>query len=182
MVQVFYGFRDASGKQFGAMLSKNYNCKTRLAEPARARDEIRFCIGLWSAAEEEESSNYKELRILVDTVLEEARAGWMHDCELFMFTDNSTVESCFYWENSKSQLLHMLVLDLRTMDMTYGMTLHVIHVSVKQMIAQGTDGCSRGSLMEGVMAGCDMLSFVDLARTAVEHHPPLLDWVRSWTD
>ena len=49
------------------------------------------------------------------------------------------------------------------------------------MIAQGTDGCSRGSLMEGVMAGEDMLTFVDLGRSAVERHPPLLDWVRTWT-
>ena len=76
----------------------------------------------------------------------------------------------------------MLVLDLRSLEMTYGMTVHVIQVSGKQMIAQGTDGCSRGSLMEGVMAGHDMLSFVNLACTAVEHHPPLLDWVQSWTD
>jgi hypothetical protein len=49
------------------------------------------------------------------------------------------------------------------------------------MIAQGTDGCSRGLMMEGVMAGMDMLSFIDLGRTAVKHHPPLLDWVRLWT-
>ncbi len=179
---MFYGFGDASGKQFGAMLSKNYNCKTRLAEPARARNGIQFCIGLWFAAEEEESLNYKELKNLVDTVSEEARAGWMRDCKLFLLTDNSTVESCFYWGNSKSRLLHMLVLDLCTLEMTYGMTVHVIHVSGKQMIAPGTDGCSRGSLMEGVMAGCDMLSFVDLACTAVERHPPVLDWVQSWTD
>jgi hypothetical protein len=49
------------------------------------------------------------------------------------------------------------------------------------MIAQGTGGCSRGSLMEGVMAGQDMLSFIDLSRTAVERYPPVLEWVRSWT-
>jgi hypothetical protein len=182
VVQVFYGFVDASGKQFGTMLSKNYNCKTRLAEPARAGNRIQFCIGLWSAAEEKESSNYKELKNLVDTMSKEARAGRMRDCKLFMFTDNSTVESCFYRGNSKSRLLHMLVLDLRTLEMTYGMTVHVIHVSGKQMIAQGTDGCSRGSPMEGVMAGPDMLSFVDLACTVVERHPPLLYGVQSWMD
>ena len=66
--------------------------------------------------------------------------------------------------------------------MAYGMTIHVIHVSGKRMIAQGTDGCSRGSLMEGVMTGQDMLLFVDLSRTAIERHPPVLDWVRSWTE
>ena len=32
------------------------------------------------------------------------------------------------------------------------------------------------------MAGEDMLSFIELSRTAVERHPPLLDWVRSWTE
>ncbi len=32
------------------------------------------------------------------------------------------------------------------------------------------------------MSGRDMLSFIDLGRTAVERHPPLLHWVRSWTD
>ncbi len=50
------------------------------------------------------------------------------------------------------------------------------------MIAQGTDGCSRGLLMEGVMSGQDMLEFVDLSHTAVEPHPPLLEWVRLWTE
>ncbi len=62
------------------------------------------------------------------------------------------------------------------------MTIHVIHVSGKRMIAQGTDGCSRGSLMEGVMTGLDMLLLVDLSRTAINRHPPLLEWVRSWTE
>ncbi len=61
------------------------------------------------------------------------------------------------------------------------MTIHIIHISGKRMIAQGTDGCSRGSLMEGVMARADMLTFVDLARGRIDHHPPLLKWIRSWS-
>jgi hypothetical protein len=36
--------------------------------------------------------------------------------------------------------------------------------------------------MEGVMSGHDMLLFVDLSRTAIERHPPLLGWVWSWTE
>ncbi len=31
------------------------------------------------------------------------------------------------------------------------------------------------------MAGQNMLSFMDLAKTAVERHPPLLTWIRGWT-
>ncbi len=51
--------------------------------------------------------------------------------------------------------------------MSYGMTIHVTHISGKQMIAQGTDGCSHGSLMEEVMVGKDLLMFVDLAQDAI---------------
>ena len=182
VVQVFYGFGDASGKQFGATLSKNYNCRGRLSEENLAKEGIRYRIGLWSPEEEEESSNYKELKNLVDTIKEEAGAGRLRDCELFIFTDNSTAEGCFYRGTSKSRYLHALVLDLRKLEMVCGMTIHVVHISGRRMIAQGTDGCSRGSMMEGVMAGKEMLSFVDLARTAIERHPPLLDWVRSWTN
>ena len=31
--------------------------------------------------------------------------------------------------------------------------------------------------MEGVIAGRDMLLFIDLSRMAIERHPPLLEWV-----
>jgi hypothetical protein len=141
---------------------------------------VRFRIGLWSATEEEESSNYKELKNLVDTVREEVSTGRIKDCELFMFTDNSTAESCFYWGSSKSTQLHALVLELRVLEITYGMMIHVIHVSGTRMIAQGMNGCLRGSLMEGVMTGQSMLSFVDLAKTAVERRPPLLAWIIGW--
>ncbi len=153
VVQVFYGFGDASDKQFGATLSQNYNCRARLAKGTKGQNGMRFRIGLWLAEEEEESSNYKELKNLVDMVDEEAKAGRLRNCEFFLFTDNSTAESCFYRGSSKSRHLHALVLVLRALEMTHGMVIHVIHVSGKRMIAQGTDGCSRGSLMEGVMAG-----------------------------
>jgi hypothetical protein len=43
------------------------------------------------------------------------------------------------------------------LEMEFGLTIHIVHNLGKRMIAQGTDGCSRGSLMEGVMAGEDML-------------------------
>ena len=173
VVHVYYGFGDASGKQFGATISANYNCRGCLSKPSKTKHGIRFRVGLWSAKEEDESSNYKELCNLVETVAGEARAGRLRDCEFFLFTDNSTAESCYYRGNSKSKRLHSLVLDLRSLEMKFGMTIHVIHISGKRMIAQGMDGCSRGSLMEGVMAGEDMLTFVRSSR--------LLRWLRSWT-
>jgi hypothetical protein len=32
------------------------------------------------------------------------------------------------------------------------------------------------------MAGTDILTFVDLTQGGIERHPPLLEWIRSWTD
>ena len=181
VVHVYYGFGDASGKQFGGTISEDYNCHRRLSDTLEGKRGIRFRIGLWSALEEEESSNYKELFNLVEMVTIEARAGRLRNCEFFLFTDNSTAEGCFYRGSSKSPFLHHLVLRLRAIEMEYGMTLHVVHISGKRMIAQGTDGCSRGSLMEGVMAGADMLTFVDLGKGGMDRHPPLLEWIRAWT-
>jgi hypothetical protein len=141
---------------------------------------VRYHVGLWTAIEEEESSNYKELSNLVDTVVEEVGAGRMRDCKFFLFTDNSTAEECFYRGNSKSQHSRTLALTLRMLEMTYRMTIHVVHISGTRMIMQGTDKCSRGLLMEEVMAGVDMLTFIDLASGGTDRHPPLLEWVRLW--
>ena len=55
--------------------------------------------------------------------------------------------------------------------------MHVIHVAGTRMIAQGTDGLSRGIPMEGVMTGVDMLFFVDISKGAFERHLPLLEFV-----
>ncbi len=116
----------------------------------------------------------------MDTVSEEAGAGWLRDCKFFLFKDNSTPKGCFYQGISKSCNLQALVLKLRTLEMTYGMAIHVVHIYGKRMIVQGTDRCLRGLLMEGVKAGADMLTFVDLASGGIECHPPLLEWVRLW--
>jgi hypothetical protein len=96
VVQVFYGFGDASGKQFGATLSENYNCWGWLTDSSTDGSCIHFRIGLWSPKEEEESSNYRELRKLVDTISEELVAGRPRDCKLFIFTDISMADGCFY--------------------------------------------------------------------------------------
>jgi hypothetical protein len=60
VVQVFYGFGDASGKQYSATISKNYNCKCWIGKGAMGVSGVRYRIGLWTAEEEEESLNFKE--------------------------------------------------------------------------------------------------------------------------
>ncbi len=50
----------------------------------------------------------------------------------------------------------VLILRLRVLEMKTGMILHLVHVSGKRMITQGTDGLSRGDHSSGVMKGLDM--------------------------
>jgi len=181
VVHAFYGFGDASGKQFGSTVSRAYGCKAKLSENQSDSSGLAFRIGIWTAEQESETSNYKEFGNLVDTVEAEGVSGRLKNAEFFLFTDSSTAESCFHRGSSSVPKLHHLVVRLRKLEMRYGILVHLIHVSGTRMIAQGTDGCSRGFLMEGVMAGQDMFQFVDLGKSAVERHPPLLDWIRSWT-
>ena len=164
-----YGFGDASGLGYGFTSDDGSG-------------QVRYRIGTWGKDAEDESSNYRELRNLVEAAEEEAKAGNLANTEFFIFTDNSTAESAFYRGGSSSKLLHELVLRLRLLEIKYSVIIHVIHVSGTRMIEQGTDGTSRGSLIEGVMAGENMLTFVDLAKTAFERQgDSLLNWIREWT-
>ena len=166
VMTAYYGFGDASSGGFGATVERP--------------DGIHGRFGLWSSDEDDVSSNFRELFNLVQTVEEEALAGHLKHTELWLFTDNSTAESCFVKGSSTSKLLHGLILRLRKVEMEYGVTLFLVHCAGIRMIAQGTDGLSRGTLLEGVLAGRDMLSFIDIAKTAVERHPGVLNYINSW--
>ncbi len=61
VVHVYYGFGDASGKQFGATILANYNGGSKLSGWLEPGEGVRFRIRLWTVKEEKESSNYKEL-------------------------------------------------------------------------------------------------------------------------
>jgi hypothetical protein len=177
---VFYGFGDASGKGRGSTF-QGFNTVHHPECGEGASNPVVYRVGVWGADDESESSNYREFTNLVEDTELEAASGRLREAELFLFTDNSTAESAFYKGSSSSKKLHALVLRLHKLSIEAQVTIHMIHVSGKRMIAQGTDGCSRGVLMEGVMAGKDMLSFIELDKSATERFPPLLDWIRSWT-
>jgi len=166
ILTAYYGFGDASSDGFGSTVARPGGLHGR--------------YGLWSRDIEDQSSNYRELRNLVGMVEEEAKAGYLEGSELWMFTDDYTLESCFHKGNSSSELLHELVLRLRKIELDHCFILHGVHVSGTRMIAQGTDGLSRGSFLEGVMTGKDMLAYVDLAKGTIERQPTLVDYVQSW--
>ncbi|KAL3826346.1 hypothetical protein ACHAXA_003670 [Cyclostephanos tholiformis] len=167
-ITTYYGFGDASSGGFGSTVERP--------------DGLHGRFGIWGSNNKDKSSNYRELHNLVETIEEEAKEGHLKDGELWIFTDNLTAESCFFRGGSTSKTLHELVLRLRKTEMSNSVTLHLVHVAGTRMIAQGTDGLSRGSFLEGVVRGEHMLYFIDLAQNALERQPTLSLFQQSWIE
>ena len=166
--RVMYGFGDASGAGFGATI--------------QIGQEIKFEYGQWaSQISEEESSNWRELSNLVSTMKRLAKETLLSDCEIFIFTDNLTAEAAFWKGNSKSRKLFELILELKELEFRNDFILHVIHVSGKRMIEQGTDGLSQGDHSQGVMLGKPMIDFVPLNLSAFDRSPSLKAWLEKVT-
>ena len=106
--------------------------------------------------------------------------------ELFMFTDNFVMERAYFRGTSKSKRLFDLVLKLHKLEMSGELHIHLIWVAGTRMIAQGTDGISRGDLSNGVMGGKSMLNYVPLDEGVKARAPSLFAWVTeacwgAWT-
>ncbi len=115
ILMAYYGFGDASLAGFGSTI--------------QCPSGVHGRFGLWGKDKEDKSSNYRELRNLVETVKEEAGKSYLKNSEFWLFTDNSTAESCFYKEGSSSKLLHELILRLKKAEICHGFALHLVHVA-----------------------------------------------------
>jgi hypothetical protein len=144
-------------------------------------EALLYRYGIWDGDDEDHSSNWRELTNLVETLEDEATAGRLQGCEIFMFTDNSTAEAAFFRGTSSSERLFELVLRLRKLEMEQHCLIHLIHVAGTRMIGQGSDGLSRGDFTEGVMSGKSMISYVPLDKSAMDRDPALEPWVKSWS-
>ncbi len=166
---VRFGFGDASGDGYGSGTGK------LIGTP-----KVRH--GKWGLyySTEDISSNFRELRNLVDGIELDYREGLLDGVELFFFTDNQVAERAYYKGTSSSRTLFNLILRLRKIEMEGRMIIHVIHISGKRMIACGVDGLSRGDTSEGIGAGESMENFVPLHLDAAERSPRIVDWVHRW--
>ena len=167
IVSVIYGFGDASGTGLGA----TFTCGPGFT----------YRIGVWGADDSSQSSNWREFTNIVESLEEESRLGNLTKSEVFMFTDNSTVEACSIKGSSTSPKLLALIIRLRSLSTTYGTRIHIFHVAGTRMIAQGTDGVSRGYLGEGIMAGKPMEAFIPIHFSASDRSASLGEWIKSWT-
>ena len=164
--EVLYIFGDASGVGFGSSCLNG--------------DQISYRYGVWGEEATKTTSNYRELRNLVETLERSGLDGELKGKEIFVFTDNSTAESIAAKGSSTSPLLYELVTRLFQLSMKFLCSVNIIHVAGTRMIAQGTDGLSRGDLLEGVLNGRSMLSFIPLHLSAIEREPALKPWIESW--
>ena len=166
---VRYGFGDASGGGFGASWE--------------SEEGVAYRFGVWNEAKNKgRSSNYRELRNLVEALETMCKGSKLGACEIYFFTDNSTAERAYYKGTSSNEDLHELVFRLRKLELDEGVKITLCHVAGKQMITQGSDGLSRGNMAEGVMQGTPMGDFVPLHLSALERHPKLKDWIKSWAE
>jgi hypothetical protein len=107
--------------------------------------------------------------------------GKLEESVIYFCTDNSTVENAlFHGRSQDSKLLDELVVRLKVLEAHYAFQLLFIHVSGKRMQAQGTDDVSQGQLMEGVMNGEPMMSFIPLHLTAFDRSPALKEWLQTF--
>jgi hypothetical protein len=86
----------------------------------------------------------------------------LQSASMYLFTDNSTVEGTLFKGSTPCRKLFNLIVRFRKVQISCDADVIVSHVAGTRMIAQGTDGVSRGLFTEGVNAGIEMLSFVPL--------------------
>jgi len=163
----FYVVGDASGNAKGAAVVELHG--------------VSYEAGSWNVEWRNKSSNAREAENLTDRIERLVLERALEHHEIFVFTDNSAFEGCYYKGHSTSEELSDIVFRLHKAEREGGFILHVLHISGKRMKASGVDGLSRGDLTEGMMAGEDPLSFIPLNRGADDLSGGLASaWVRSW--
>jgi hypothetical protein len=102
-------------------------------------------MGTWTIRATGETSNWKELRTLVEVLLQEpvATSRFRHH-KVFYFTDNMVTYDVVRKGTSRSSRLRALVRELKRLELLHGCQLEVIHVPGVVLIDEGADGLSRG--------------------------------------
>ena len=105
---------------------------------------MKAWMGVWQPQVFHFSSNWKELRTLLQSLEQERHAGRIQGCTVFYFTDNMVTYYISHSGGSSSPELHKLLRRLKGLEMELELHLEVVHVPGRHMIDQQTDGLSRG--------------------------------------
>ena len=102
---VVYGFADASGSGFGNSIV--------------IHGEIRYRIGTWGSDENQNSSNWRELENLVQSMEKAGKQGWLTGATVLLATDNEVAERAIYKGNSSDEKLFGLVVRMKKTRTTF---------------------------------------------------------------
>jgi hypothetical protein len=105
---------------------------------------IELWMGVWGARAKSQTSNWKEARTILESLLQERLTGRLQGRLVFFMTDNLVSYYIVNQGSSRSASLHALVMEIKEICEALGCMLEVVHVPGRLMIDQGTDGLSRG--------------------------------------
>lgn len=102
-------------------------------------------MGTWNSLSPTSTSNWKELRTLVQVLTQEPLAtSRFRGRRLYYCTDNSVTYDAVRKGSSKSPRLHALIMRLKILELQHNCIVVVIHIPGVAMIGEGSDGQSRG--------------------------------------
>ena len=124
----FYVVGDASGNAKGAAVVELHG--------------VSYEAGAWNVEWRNKSSNAREAENLTDCIERMVLEKVLEHHEIFIFTDNSAFEGCYYKGHSTSEELSDIVFHLHKAERDRGFILCVLHISGKRMKASGVHGLS----------------------------------------
>ena len=103
-------------------------------------------MGTWTLVVHSFLSNWKEIRTLMVPLLKKSThvPKRYRGRLLFYFTDNMVTYDILRKRRSKSLRLHVLIMDITSLEIKLDCCILCIHVPGDVMITEGTDGLSRG--------------------------------------
>ena len=137
-------------------------------------------MGTWNGTMVQSTSNWKEMRTLLQTLQNEAIKGGtrVKHRRLIYCTDNMVMCDVFRRGVSKSNTLQKLFLEIKLLELQLECHLLLIHVPGTTMIREGTDGLSRGVPLQPLYK-YEGNSLLPLLWRAATPSQPLLDWALS---
>ena len=112
----------------------------------------------------------------MSATIKEAIQGRLCHEVVFMFTDNSAVESAFAKGNTPVKALFELIEKIKRAMIKFSFQLCIIYIARSRIIEQGTDGVSRGDLPHHSL-GKSLRLFVPLHLSAIERSSKLKSWL-----
>ena len=101
----------------------------------------------------ERSSNYRELRNILDDLKGLCEDRKLKGCELFLFTDNLVVVHAYYKDSLVSRMVFDLVLRMIKIHITWEFILTVTRISGIRVQECGMNSLSRGITAKGMIFG-----------------------------